>query len=102
MTNTGYHFTRTLLVPKHSPDLLLLARGSNDNIDLGSQDINEGRCVIKMYKIPELMKAAEPVDMAKGGSVLGWGLRNIVGFAEHPVTGGIVRFRLQERGHLGT
>ncbi len=91
MTNAGYHFSRTLLVPKYRPDLLLLARGSDGNVDLETQDINVGRSEIKMYKIAELMNTTEPLDMAQSGTVLGWGLRNIVGYAEHPITGGIVR-----------
>ena len=87
MANGG-HSTRTLLVSKSNPDLLLVSRGSEGNIDPLAGNISTGHSTIKYFRISEIMKAQ--VDHARGGTLLGWGLRNSVGVAEHPTTGGIV------------
>lgn len=87
MTNGG-HSTRTLLVSKFNPDLLLVSRGSDGNIDSQAAYITTGHSTIKYFNISEIMSS--PADHAQGGVVLGWGLRNSVGVGEHPITGGIV------------
>lgn len=83
------HVTRTLLIPKHNPDLLLVSRGSNDNVDEGTADIESGRSQLRIFKIADLMAETEAVDYT-AGEVLGWGLRNSVGVAEDPSNGHIV------------
>ena len=88
MRNGGLHLSRTLLVSKAYPDLLLVSRGSDGNIDTGATSSAAGRSIIKYYKISEIMQT--PVDMGRDGTVLGYGLRNSVGMGEHPYTGGIV------------
>ena len=84
----GGHSTRTLLVSKAYTDLLLVSRGSDANIDAATTSSTAGRSIIKYYKISQIMQT--PADMARDGTVLGYGLRNSVGMGEHPFTGGIV------------
>lgn len=79
------HVSRTLWVSRFKPDLLIVSRGSNDNIDSATTDPAVGRSVIKYYSIAAVTQA--PVDMARGGVLLGAGLRNSVGVTENPVTG---------------
>lgn len=85
MNNGGFHRSRTLLVPRANPDVLLVQRGSQDNIDTPAAEIATGRSQIRMYKISDIQSA--PVDFL-AGEVLSWGLRNTVGVGEHP-NGGI-------------
>ncbi|KAM7213102.1 soluble quino protein glucose dehydrogenase [Rhypophila decipiens] len=87
MQNNGPHPTRALLTSKFSPDTLLVAIGSNANVDTGSAQQSSGRCMIKAFSIKSV--STTPVAYATGGEILGWGLRNIVGMGEHPTTGGI-------------
>ncbi|XWX00822.1 hypothetical protein V2A60_008844 [Cordyceps javanica] len=83
------HVSRTLLVPRHNSDLLLVSRGSNDNIDKETADIKSGRSQVRTFKIADLLKdGAEAVDYT-AGEVLGWGLRNSVGVADDPTNGHI-------------
>ncbi|EGX88842.1 Soluble quinoprotein glucose/sorbosone dehydrogenase [Cordyceps militaris CM01] len=83
------HVSRTLLVPRHNPDLLLVSRGSNDNVDKETADIASGRSQLRSFKIADLVKdGAEAVDYT-AGEVLGWGLRNSVGVADDPTNGHI-------------
>ena len=84
------HVSRTLLVPRHNSDLLLVSRGSNDNIDKETADIKSGRSQLRTFKIADLVKdGAETVDYT-AGEVLGWGLRNSVGVADDPTNGHMV------------
>jgi glucose/arabinose dehydrogenase len=90
MSNQGTHPTRAIMVSKINPDIILVARGSNSNIDTATAQLSTGRAVIKMFSISQA--AAAPVDFNAGGETLGWGLRNIVGMGEDPVYGGVVSF----------
>ncbi len=74
------HVTRTLLLPKKYPDLLIVSRGSNDNIDTRSIDPSVGRAVVKVFNLSSI--PADGYDYASAGSLLGWGLRNDVGLVE--------------------
>ncbi len=89
---SGGHTTRSLLVPAAAPDLLFITRGSDGNIDNGTVNASTGRSILKSFSITELLAGTEPVDYTVGGEVVGWGLRNSVGLAEDPATGGIVGF----------
>jgi glucose/arabinose dehydrogenase len=82
------HVSRTLLVPRKSPGTLLVSRGSAENMDMGTRDQSSGRSMIKAFDIANLPQGG-PYDFASGGTTVGWGLRNSVGVAEHPTTGGI-------------
>lgn len=57
-------------------------------MDLAAQQLNSGRSQIRAFDIGNL-PSGRPYDFPSEGRLLGWGLRNSVGVAEHPVTGGI-------------
>ncbi|EMD91386.1 hypothetical protein COCC4DRAFT_161655 [Bipolaris maydis ATCC 48331] len=81
------HTTRTLLMSQKVPGMLLVSRGSVGNIDLQTLDVTTGVSTIKAYNVNNVTSSA--YDHASTGRLLGWGLRNSVGIAEDPVTGGI-------------
>lgn len=86
MKQGGYHLTRTLLIPKQRPDLLLVQRGSQDNIDTAAGQLETARSQIRVFKIADIEKATVEYST---GEVLAWGVRNAVGVGEDP-KGGIV------------
>ncbi|KAF2018953.1 soluble quino protein glucose dehydrogenase [Aaosphaeria arxii CBS 175.79] len=75
--------TRTLLLSRKSKNKLLVSRGSDENIDLSSVDINGGESQIRIF---DPSKAGQKFT---DGETLAWGLRNAVGLAEHPDGGGV-------------
>jgi glucose/arabinose dehydrogenase len=81
------HTTRTLLLSQSVPDLLLVSRGSMGNIDLQTLDVTTGVSTIKAFNVSNITDSA--YDHASSGLLLGWGLRNSVGVAEDPASGGI-------------
>ncbi|PVH93956.1 Auxilliary activities family 12 protein [Periconia macrospinosa] len=84
------HVSRTLLLSKRTPGQLLVSRGSQSNLDVAALDITSGISTIKSYNLTNTTDSnASPYNHAQDGVLLGWGLRNSVGLAEHPVTGGI-------------
>jgi glucose/arabinose dehydrogenase len=88
MTNPSHgHVTRTLLLSRKEPGLLLVSRGSATNLDELAAQQSSGISQIRAYNISNATGTAYnyPTD----GLLIGWGLRNSVGVAEHPLTGGI-------------
>ena len=85
----GSHQSRTLLVPRHDPNLLLVSRGSENNIDEEAAKVETARSQIRVFQIDELLRKNSPTPYAEG-AVLGWGLRNSVGVGEDISTGNIV------------
>lgn len=83
------HTTRTLLISQKAPGLLLVSRGSNSNIDLDAEVLSTGHSQLKAFDLSNITSDSEPYDFITGGKLLGWGLRNSVGVAEEPLTGGI-------------
>jgi glucose/arabinose dehydrogenase len=81
------HTTRTLLLSKKVPSLLLVSRGSAGNLDYETLNVNSGASTIKAFNVTNVTSTAyqQPSD----GMLLGWGLRNSVGVAEDPITGAI-------------
>ena len=86
-TSDGDHITRTLLFAKRQKDTLIVTRGSQSNVDFNSLDLTTGHCQIKSFPVQKAKSA--PQNFNTTGKLLGWGLRNSVGVAEHPLTGGI-------------
>ncbi|KAG8167462.1 hypothetical protein KVR01_003151 [Diaporthe batatas] len=86
--NNADHVSRTLTMSKKKPGTLLVSRGSNANLDLGTRDVRSGRSMIKAFDLGAL-GAGRVYNYTTDGRVLGWGLRNDVGVAEHPATGGV-------------
>ncbi|ROV96600.1 hypothetical protein VPNG_08994 [Cytospora leucostoma] len=92
MSNTD-HVTRTLLLSRKSPNTLLVSRGSSENMDPAALQIATGHSQVRAFDISDLPSDSggrqRPYNYPSEGRLLGWGLRNDVGVAEHPVTGGI-------------
>lgn len=82
--NTDDHTTRTLLVVNRT---LVVTRGSTANVDVGTEMISSGRSQVKMFDLENV--TAKGYDFNTEGVLLGWGLRNDVGIAAHPATGGL-------------
>jgi glucose/arabinose dehydrogenase len=83
------HTTRTLMMSNKEPGTLVVSRGSNSNIDLEAESLSSGHSQIKAYDLTNITSTSEPYDFTTSGRLLGWGLRNSVGVAEEPLTGGI-------------
>ena len=86
-TSDGDHITRTLLFAKRQKNTLIVSRGSESNVDMASLDLSTGHCQIKSFAVQNISDI--PQNFNTTGKLLGWGLRNSVGVAEHPLTGGI-------------
>ena len=83
----GDHDTRTLLISNFVLNRLVVSRGSNDNLDYGTESLASGRSQIRSFDLTNVPPGG--YDFATSGTRLGWGLRNSVGMAEHPLTGGL-------------
>jgi glucose/arabinose dehydrogenase len=88
MINTD-HTTRTLLMSQKQPGILLVSRGSATNVDTDAEDISTGHSQLRAFNVSNVTASSEPYDFTTSGRLLGWGLRNSVGLAEEPITGGI-------------
>ncbi|ROT34928.1 L-sorbosone dehydrogenase [Sodiomyces alkalinus F11] len=94
MHNSG-HTTRSLLMSRKSPGMLVVSRGSDGNIDELCSDESSGHCQVRAFNVTDLVTGAgdgggqDPLDFTTDGILLGWGLRNSVGIAEDPNEGGI-------------
>lgn len=90
MSATSTHSTRTLTIPlAANPNLLLVAGGSDGNLDVETVNKDVVRSQVRVFKIDELLAADAPLVYGEA-EVLGWGLRNSVGWAEDPSTGNVV------------
>lgn len=90
MSATSTHSTRTLTIPlAGNPNLLLVAGGSDGNLDAETVDKDVVRSQVRVFNIDEMLAANAPMEYGKA-ALLGWGLRNSVGWAEDPSTGYIV------------
>ncbi|KAI4204062.1 MAG: hypothetical protein LQ350_001455 [Teloschistes chrysophthalmus] len=85
--NTDDHTTRTLLLSRVVDGMLLISRGSTSNVDLAATLLSSGHSQIKVFNITNVSSTG--YDFNTDGLRLGWGLRNSVGLAEHPDTGGL-------------
>ena len=85
--NTNDHTTRTLTLSQFVNGILLVSRGSTSNVDLEAESLVSGHSQIKAFDLINI--TADGYDFNTAGLRLGWGLRNSVGVAEHPITGGI-------------
>ena len=81
--------TRTLLIPRSNPGKLLVSRGSADANVVRAETLSSGLSQIRAFDLSNLTTSSKPYDYSTQGLVLGWGLRNTVGLAAHPVTGGL-------------
>ncbi|KAF9741032.1 hypothetical protein PMIN06_009574 [Paraphaeosphaeria minitans] len=86
--STAGHPSRTLLLSRKVPGMILVSRGSLDNIDYTTQDKSTGVSTIKAFNLTNLTDSST-YSFPDDGLILGWGLRNSVGVAEEPMTGAI-------------
>lgn len=89
MSNIGGHGTRSILVSRKSPDLILVQVGSNENIDNTTIYPSSGRSQARLFNATALTSGTSSVDYSTG-TLFAWGLRNSIGWTEHPTTGGVV------------
>ncbi|KUI53566.1 L-sorbosone dehydrogenase [Cytospora mali] len=82
------HVSRTLLLSTKVNNTLLVSRGSSQNMDLVAAQLDSGHSQVRSFDISSLPDG-RPYNYPSDGRLMGWGLRNSVGVAEHPVTGGI-------------
>jgi glucose/arabinose dehydrogenase len=87
--NNSDHQTRTLLMSEKQPGMLLVSRGSSDNIDPRAPFLETGHSQIRAFNVTNLTPDSQPYLFNASGLLLGWGLRNSVGLGEEPLTGGI-------------
>jgi glucose/arabinose dehydrogenase len=80
--------TRTLLISQKQPGFIVVSRGGTDDLNEATV-LGSGLSQIRAFNLGNLTSISKPYDFENSGLVLGWGLRNSVGVAEHPVTGGI-------------
>ncbi|KAK7032776.1 soluble quino protein glucose dehydrogenase [Favolaschia claudopus] len=72
------HTSRTLFVSKKHPNLLVVSRGSGENVDLGA-DLPSGRAQVRVFDWTKIGAAGVPYTE---GATLAYGARNEVGIAE--------------------
>jgi hypothetical protein len=77
--------TRTLLMSRKQPGTLLVSRGTVDDEDKAARTLKSGHAQLRAFDVSSSQQQHDFLD----GLVLGWGLRNSVGLAEHPAQGGI-------------
>lgn len=85
--NNEDHTTRTLLMSSKVNGTLLVSRGSTSNLDLEAEELSSGHSQLRAFNLNNITD--DGYDFNRDGLRLGWGLRNSVGVAEHPITGGI-------------
>ncbi|KAH6682404.1 hypothetical protein F5X68DRAFT_277451 [Plectosphaerella plurivora] len=84
----GGHTSRTLLASQQFPGMLVVARGSQGNLDPLCEDETSGHCQIRAFNMSN-NDPEKPFNFTTDGMRLGWGLRNSVGVAENPTVGGV-------------
>ena len=84
---TEDHTTRTLLLSQKVDNTLLISRGSTSNVDVLAEELSSGHSQLKAFNLTNVTDSGYRFNTE--GLRLGWGLRNSVGVAEHPNTGGI-------------
>lgn len=84
------HTTRTLLLSRKAPGMLSIARGSTENYDDQASALSSGISQVRAFNISDRGREGDRIyNYGVDGVRLGWGLRNEVGLAEHPNSGGI-------------
>lgn len=84
------HVSRTVVLSRKSKGVMLVHRGSASNMDANARDKASGVSQIRAFDLNSLPDGGRRAyRYASEGRLVGWGLRNSVGVAEHPVTGGV-------------
>ncbi|KAL8306089.1 hypothetical protein RB597_003300 [Gaeumannomyces tritici] len=85
------HTSRTILMSRKTKGTLLVSRGSASNMDADARDRGSGVSQIRAFDLsspPTDGGRARAFRYASEGRLVGWGLRNSVGVAEHPGAAG--------------
>ncbi|KAK4201166.1 soluble quino protein glucose/sorbosone dehydrogenase [Triangularia verruculosa] len=90
--------TRTLLISEKVKGKLIVSRGSAEANRDRAAVLSSGLSQIRVFDITNRSASESPYNFNTDGDVLGWGLRNSVGVAEHPKTGGIYAVENSEDG----
>jgi glucose/arabinose dehydrogenase len=79
VTNMGgtTHSTRTLHIPPLHPNLLLISRGSDGNIDPSAATTTSGHSQVKAFDLDHVPSGG--YDYSSDGGILAYGVRNEVG-----------------------
>lgn len=80
--NSGGHVTRTLIQAPAHPNLLIISRGSDGNLDMPTGIQSTQRAVVKVFDLNTVPQNGYPYNT--GGWNAGWGLRNEVGLVVDP------------------
>ncbi|KAG9243234.1 hypothetical protein BJ878DRAFT_535359 [Calycina marina] len=72
----GGHATRTSVIPKNNPNLLVVLHGSNANLDMPSQDVKTARAAVKVFNMTAVPSSG--YNYVSQGWNAGYGLRNEV------------------------
>ncbi|KAI8953048.1 soluble quino protein glucose dehydrogenase [Xylaria longipes] len=76
---TSGHTTRTLIIPPHHQDLLVVSHGSDSNIDQDTSNPKTARAIIKVFNVSSVPLGG--YNYVSQGWNAGFGLRNEVGLA---------------------
>lgn len=79
VTNMGdtTHSTRTLHIPPLHPNLLVISRGSDGNIDPSAATTTSGHAQVKAFDLDHVPNGG--YDYSTEGGILAYGVRNEVG-----------------------
>lgn len=79
VTNMGgtTHSTRTLHIPTSHPNLLVISRGSDGNLDANAALISSGHSQVKVFDLNNV--PSDGYDFTGDGKLLAYGVRNEVG-----------------------
>jgi glucose/arabinose dehydrogenase len=81
--STGIHSTRTLMVVPTNPNIILVAVGSNANMDMETISMSTGRSCIKAFDMTKVPEGG--YNYNSQGNFLGYGMRNEIGIAFDPL-----------------
>lgn len=79
---------RPILVSQVEPGTIVVSRGSGGNEE-GARNLSSGLGQVRAFSLSDSSSSSEPLDFSTAGRLLGWGLNNGTGLAEHPKTGGV-------------
>jgi glucose/arabinose dehydrogenase len=71
------HSTRTLHISPLHPNLLVISRGSDGNIDASAASVTSGHSQVKVFDLTNIPSGG--YDYASDGGILAFGVRNEVG-----------------------
>lgn len=80
------HITRTLLLSKTAPGMMVVNHGSYEDLDPLAKNLSSGSAQVRAFDITQ--SGNFPYDY-ESGTLMGWGVRNDVGIAEEPTKGGL-------------